>query len=305
MKKLLILGGSGFMGSSIVDCGIEKKLIKYKINEIHVLSRSKKSINKRYKHIKINYIAKSIINLEKIPQVDYIIYCLRNNNIKISNSYFNKFLRLLETIKGKPKILFTSSGAVYGKNTDKIKDKENKKISLNSINKLMGYKKKYAKEKIFIENKFIELGKKNYDVSIARCYTFIGKNILKYNFAISSLINDSVKKKTITLKTSMNVYRSYMHSDDMVKWLIQILKKSNNECPIYNLGSDKTINLRTLTKNIAVLVRKKPLLKKILSKKFDYYVPSITKAKKQLKLKISISLNDAINSTIKSLNDQN
>ena len=34
------------MGSSIVDCGIEKKLIKYKINEIHVLSRSKKSINK-------------------------------------------------------------------------------------------------------------------------------------------------------------------------------------------------------------------------------------------------------------------
>lgn len=303
MKKILILGGSGFIGSSIVDCGIEKKLIKYKINEVYVLSRTKKSSNKKYKHIKINYITKNIINLKRIPQVDYIIYCLRNNNIKISNGYFNNFLRLLKTIKGKPKILFTSSGAVYGKNTDKIKDKENKKISLNSVNKLTGYKKKYAKEKIFIENRFIELGKKNYNVSIARCYTFIGNNILKYNFAISSLINDSVKKENITLNTSMNVYRSYMHSDDMVKWLIQILKNSNNECPIYNLGSDKTINLRTLTKNIAVLVKKKPLLKKILSKKFDYYVPSITKAKKQLKLKISISLNDAINSTIKSLYD--
>ena len=291
------------MGSSIIDYGIEKKLIKYKINEIYVLSRTKKSSNKRYKHIKINYITKNIINLKRIPQVDYIIYCLRNYNIKISNGYFNNFLRLLKTIKRKPKILFTSSGAVYGKNTDKIKDKENKKISLNSVNKLTGYKKKYAKEKIFIENRFIELGKKNYDVSIARCYTFIGKNILKYNFAISSLINDSVKKENITLNTSMNVYRSYMHSDDMVKWLIQILKNSNNECPIYNLGSNKTINLRTLTKNIAVLVKKKPILKKILSKKFDYYVPSITKAKKQLKLKISISLNDAINSTIKSLYD--
>ena len=291
------------MGSSIIDYGIEKKLIKYKINEIYVLSRTKKSSNKRYKHIKINYITKNIINLKRIPQVDYIIYCLRNYNIKISNGYFNNFLRLLKTIKRKPKILFTSSGAVYGKNTDKIKDKENKKISLNSVNKLTGYKKKYAKEKIFIENRFIELGKKNYNVSIARCYTFIGNNILKYNFAISSLINDSVKKENITLNTSMNVYRSYMHSDDMVKWLIQILKNSNNECPIYNLGSDKTINLRTLTKNIAVLVKKKPLLKKILSKKFDYYVPSITKAKKQLKLKISISLNDAINSTIKSLYD--
>ena len=115
------------MGSSIVDCGIEKKLIKYKINEVYVLSRTKKSSNKKYKHIKINYITKNIINLKRIPQVDYIIYCLRNNNIKISNGYFNNFLRLLKTIKGKPKILFTSSGAVYGKNTDKIKDKENKK----------------------------------------------------------------------------------------------------------------------------------------------------------------------------------
>ena len=30
--------------------------------------------------------------------------------------------------------------------------------------------------------------------------------MLKYNFAISSLINDSVKKENITLNTSMNVY---------------------------------------------------------------------------------------------------
>ena len=34
-------------------------------------------------------------------------------------------------------------------------------------------------------------------------------------------------------------------------------------------------------------------------------LPSITKAKKELKLKISINLNDALNSTIKSLNDKN
>ena len=32
MKKLLILGGSGFVGSSIVDYGINKNLIKNKIS---------------------------------------------------------------------------------------------------------------------------------------------------------------------------------------------------------------------------------------------------------------------------------
>lgn len=303
MKKLLILGGSGFMGSSIVDYGVTKKLIKDKINEIYILSRSNKLINKKYKHIKINYICKSIINLKKIPQVDYIIYCLRNDNIKISNSYFNQFLKLLETINKKPKILFTSSGAVYGKNINKIKDIENKKISLTSINNLNGYKKKYAREKILLEKKIKELGDKNYKVSIARCYTFIGKNIVQYKYAISDLINAANSKSIIKLNSSINVFRSYMHSDDLSNWLITILKNSNTRCPIYNVGSDKIVDLKILSKKIGKMTNKKVSVKTSKSKKFDYYVPSINKAKKKLNLNISINLNDALNSTIKNLND--
>tara|TARA_B110000305_G_scaffold207150_1_gene238513 strand:+ start:308 stop:466 length:159 start_codon:yes stop_codon:yes gene_type:complete len=46
VKKLLILGGSGFVGSSIVDYGTDKKLITNKINEIYILSRSNKSKQK-------------------------------------------------------------------------------------------------------------------------------------------------------------------------------------------------------------------------------------------------------------------
>ena len=303
MKKLLILGGSGFVGSSIVDYGIDKKLIKNNINEIYVLSRSAKSKEKKYKHIKIIYINRNILNVKKIPQVDYIIYCLKNDSKKISNNYFNQFKKLLKTLNNKPKILFTSSGAVYGKNYNKKRDTEKKIINLNSLNTLTGYKKKYALEKIFVEQKITELGLKNYQVSIARCYTFIGKNIIQYNYAISDLINDALKKKEIKLMTTSNVYRSYMHSDDLAKWLITIVKNSNTKCPIYNVGSDKVINLRKLTKKIAKLFDKKTILKKISSKKFDYYCPSIAKAKKELNLKISINLNDALNSTIKSLND--
>jgi nucleoside-diphosphate-sugar epimerase len=303
LKKLLILGGSGFIGSSIVEYGIDKNLIKHKINKIYVLSRNEKKNTNKKKHIEIEYINKNILNLKKIPQVDYIIYSIKNHDIKTSNNYFNQFFKLLETLNKKPKILFTSSGAVYGKNDNKKRNTENDAINLNSIDAQAGYKKKYALEKIFVEQKITELGLKNYQVSIARCYTFIGKNIIKYNYAISDLINDALKKKEIKLMTTSNVYRSYMHSDDLAKWLITILKKSNKKCPIYNVGSDKVINLKKLTKIIAKLVNKKPNLKKILSKKYDYYAPSIAKAKKELNLKISIDLNHALKSTIKSLNE--
>ena len=56
MKKLLIIGGSGLVGKSIIDSGIDKKLIKHKIDEIYIISRSKLFKKKKYQHIKVNYI---------------------------------------------------------------------------------------------------------------------------------------------------------------------------------------------------------------------------------------------------------
>ena len=94
MKKLLILGGSGFIGSSIVDYGINKKLIKNRINKIYILSRSIRFSQNKKKHISITYISKNMLDVIKLPQVDYIIYCLKNRNIQTSNSYFNQFLEL-------------------------------------------------------------------------------------------------------------------------------------------------------------------------------------------------------------------
>jgi nucleoside-diphosphate-sugar epimerase len=303
LKKLLIIGGSGFVGSSIVDNAINKKLIKKKINQIFVLSRSNKSKQKKYEHIKITYINNNILNVKKIPQIDYIIYCLKNTDIKVSNNYFNKFLKLLKTLKNKPNILFTSSGAVYGKNTIKKKVSEKKKIDIKAINNFEGYKKKYAKEKLFIEKKFQDLATKNYNVSIARCFTFIGKNIVRYNYAISDLINAANNENNITLNSQIDVFRSYMHSDDLSNWLITILKNSNTKCPIYNVGSDRVINLKNLTKKIGIMSSKKISIKIKKSNKFDYYIPSILKAKKELNLKNSISLKDALSSTINVINE--
>ena len=236
---------------------------------------------------------------KKIPEVDFIIYCIKSKNIKTSNTYFNKFVKILKKLSNKPKILFISSGAVYGKNKFKRKNIENEKLNIKTINSLTGYKKEYAKEKIFIEEKIKQLGYQNYKVAIARCYTFIGKNILRYKYAASDLINDGFYKSKIKLNTKIDVYRSYMHSDDLVKWLIVILKNSSENCPIYNVGSDEAVSLHALAKLIGKILKKPLKIGKIGSKKIDRYIPSIQKAKQELNLRINYNLKHSIYSTIK------
>jgi nucleoside-diphosphate-sugar epimerase len=117
------------------------------------------------------------------------------------------------------------------------------------------------------------------------------------------LINAANNENNITLNSQIDVFRSYMHSDDLSNWLITILKNSNTKCPIYNVGSDRVINLKNLTKKIGIMSSKKISIKIKKSNKFDYYIPSILKAKKELNLKNSISLKDALSSTINVINE--
>jgi nucleoside-diphosphate-sugar epimerase len=299
LKKLLIIGGSGLFGKSLIDCGINKKLVKHRIDKIYVISRKKISNKKKYKHIKIEYITKNIENIKKLPPVDYLIYALKNKNIKSSQSNFDHFVKLLKKLSKTPKILFTSSGAIYGKNNDKIKRSENTKINYRKINQLKGYKKNYALEKVYIENRIIELGLSNFDVSIARCFNFLGRHSLRDGQAIGHMITQGLTKKVISINNSNNVYRGYLNTDDLIDWLIIILKNSNKSCPIFNVGSDRAINIKLLGKKIAKIFNKKFKLKKRKIFETDYYIPSINKAKKLLKLKISINLNDSLNSFIK------
>ena len=88
-----------------------------------------------------------------------------------------------------------------------------------------------------------------------------------------------------------------MHQVDMCRWVLKILKSSSTKCPIYNLGSDKTINLKNLCRYLS---EKYNARVKIVKKKkvMDYYIPSTYLAKTKLKLKTTINFKDAIRSIL-------
>ncbi len=301
MSKLLFIGGTGFLGQSFFDYLNNGKIKKLKLTKIFVVSRQGKKIKSK---IKASYIKKSVANLKKLPLTDYIIYAANSKNNNENIKGIKNFVNLLTKHHKKTKILFTSSGAVYGKSKNKKKFKENDIISFKKVNKFTGYKKNYATSKIIIENEIKKLGKKGFRVSIGRLFTFIGKRILvNNNFALSNLLNQAKnqKAKHIILKSKNEVYRSYMNSNDLIRWIIKILKKSSPKCEIYNIGSDEVTKLSILSKLIGNKFNKKVLFKekKNTSKSIDFYVPSISKAKRKLNLSLKFNLKKSLNNLYK------
>jgi len=140
--------------------------------------------------------------------------------------------------------------------------------------------------------------KDGYKVSIARGFTFYGKHILNYDYLISKLILAVKSRKIFKIKNS-NTIRSYMHADDMCRWLIKILTISSTECPVVNLGSDKIIDLKKLAYLLNKSFKAKIQITKNASKKIDYYIPSIKFAHKYLKLRNTVNFNNAISLLIK------
>ena len=304
-KSLLIIGGTGFFGNSILKYLLKKNFLK--IKKIFILSRKKlelanynKILRKKFKIIKIN---SNILTIKSLPKTDYVIYAAILKNYKNDHKAVKNYLNLAKKYHLKSKILYTSSGAVYGQQPKIIKRiKENYLLRNKRLDFYNHDKNTYSITKLKNEEIFKKLGKIGIKVSIARCFAFVGKHLPRdINFVVGNFIKNILNKEKIEVKSIHNVIRSYMHEDDLVVWLFKILKRANINCPIYNVGSDQELNIRKLALYLSKKYKLPIKLKKIKSNFEDRYLPSIHKSKKELNLKLKYSNYRAINEVIKKL----
>jgi dTDP-glucose 4,6-dehydratase len=301
-KTLLIIGATGFFGRSIIDFIFHNNKEK-NLKKILLLSRriSKKKIYKKFnKDIVIKNIYADISKLKKIPFADYVIYCAIDHNYYQDRKAVCNYYKLAKKYHQKSKILYTSSGAVYGAQPTYVKKiNENYLINNKRVNFKEIKKNNYSINKLKNEKIFKKLSKLKIKVSIARCFAFIGKHLDRdSNYVVGNFIKNILNKEKIEIKSDHHVIRSYMHEYDLVNWLLKIVNNSNMNCPIYNVGSDEAVDIRTLGFYLSNKYKLDIKLEEIKSNFEDKYLPSILKAKKVLKLKLKYNNFNAIDEVI-------
>jgi dTDP-glucose 4,6-dehydratase len=304
-KTLLVIGGSGFFGKSILDFFSINIFLKKKIKNIIVLSRKDldykitKEVKKNYNLKKINA---NILNVKKLPNADYVIYCALLNNYKNDHLALKRYIGLAKKYHSTSKILYISSGAVYGKQSINIK-KIKESFSVSKNNKNPDFKNKNKNQYSILKKRNEKIFKKliNYriKISIARCFAFVGKFLPRNsNYAVGNFIDSILKNRDIFIKSDHNVFRSYMYADDLVRWLIKIVENSKINCPTYNVGSENTVNIHKFGSILAKKYNLNCSITKIDKKKYDMYVPSTNKIKKELNLITKFNSLQAVNETI-------
>ena len=298
MKNLLIIGGTGFFGKSIIDSFLRKKLDKFQIKNLIVLSRSAELFleqNPSFISPNIKFLNGDITLINKLPYSDIVIHAatsskqinyINNSNREKENTEKGvlNYLRLAKKYHKNSKIVYCSSGAVYGKQpSDILNIKEN--YPFQDINNMSDLKREYALSKRNAEKSFINSGQDGLNISIARCFAFYGKYLPEDgHFAYASFLKSAKEGNDIIVNANHEVIRSYMRADDLVDSLINISLTANESCPTYNVGSDLPVSIFSLAAQIAEEYNVKVKTKNDINfDKVDRYVPNTDKLKNLVK----------------------
>lgn len=319
-QNIFITGGTGYFGCWLLE---SLTWVNDRLNlgaEATVLSRNPTAFQAKAPHL-ANHPSVHLIQGDvrdfKFPEGEFrfVVHAATEASAKLNQE--NPLL-MFETIvegtrrtlefartHGTRAFLLTSSGAVYGKQPPEM---------THISEDYLGAPDPMDRESAYGEGKWSAevLGRLyshhfGLETKIARCFAQVGPYLpMDSHYAIGNFIRDAVRVGQILVNGDGSPIRSYLYAADLAIWLWTILIKGR-PCRPYNVGSDKSLNIAEL----ADLVRQQiaPGSDVIIARKAEpsqlrqRYVPSIERARDELKLESWISLEEAIKRTASWLKD--
>ena len=302
MQHIFITGGTGFFGKSILDYRLRHPEFLSDA-ELTILSRNPGAFIAANPTIAnqhgVSFVQGDVrsFNASAFQRFNFstIIHAATPAVTTLSDSEMSSTIvdgtrHVLELAKfcGTKRLLFTSSGAVYGPQTA-------------AAGEVMppNPETAYGRGKLVAERLCIGSGIPTF---IARCFAFTGPYLnRRIHFAIGNFIQNCLDGKDIIIKGDGTPLRSYLYADDLVEWLFTILERGEPGRP-YNVGSPEGHSIRQIaemvrsalgTKN-EIIVQGKPNPNQSPS----VYVPITARAETELNLRVTVPLADAIRKSV-------
>jgi nucleoside-diphosphate-sugar epimerase len=207
--------------------------------------------------------------------------------------------RMLEMARdaGASRFLLTSSGAVYGPQPPSLLHvTEDYAGSPDPTNPAHAYgEAKRAAEALcalHADSHFIP--------TIARCFAFVGPYLpLGSAFAAGNFVRDVLRGEPVRIGGDGRPYRTYLYGADLAVWLWTILVRGGS-ARAYNVGGEHALTIRELAETVARLAERRVPVEihaAPAAGPAPRYVPSTARAREELGLTETISLEKGIEQT--------
>lgn len=199
---------------------------------------------------------------------------------------------------GTRKLLFISSGAVYGKQPPEMTHlPEDYCGAPDPMDPLSAY----GEGKRTAEMLCALMSRKHgFEAKIARCFAFVGPHLpLNAHFAVGNFIGDALAGGPIRVGGDGTPYRSYLYAADLSIWLWTLLFRGQS-LRAYNIGSPAALSISDLARGVGELFGVKVDIARAADPRIHpaCYVPCTERASLELGLHVGIELRDAIMKTV-------
>ncbi len=304
-KNILITGGTGFVGTWLVETFVRANEQFHLNARALLLTRNPDAFRGKApgaaKHPSIEFL-KGDARSFGFPAGDFpfVIHAATEQGHAPgtfgldlqATKHVLEFARTHETSR----FLFTSSGAVYGKqppDLTHVPEDYGGAPSTVDLNSAYGQAKRASE---FLCAMYAQ--QFGFSAVIARLFAFAGPYLpLGLNFAIGNFIRDVLAGGPVRIAGDGTPYRSYLYAADLAIWLWTLLVKGESARP-YNVGSGEDLTIADLARAVVentvpgtqIEIAQQPTPGAPPSR----YVPCVERARSELGLAPLIPLDEAI-----------
>jgi dTDP-glucose 4,6-dehydratase len=309
--RLFLTGGTGFIGSWLLESFARADELLSLHARTVVLTRDPSAFLRKSAHLARNRAIefhRGDVRTFDFPagEFSHVIHAAGDSSrrnadpLLVFDTITGGTQRVLEfcQLRGARKLLFLSSGAVYGRQPAAQTHIDERYLGAPPLEEprfAYGHAKRAAE---FLCQASATVG---LHIVIPRCFAVLGPNLpLDGPFAAGNFVRDVLEGRPITVRGDGTAVRSYLYAADLTIWLWTLLFRGRSGLVI-NTGSDQAITIRELAHLAASLCPNACTVQidgAPVGGEPERYVPCIQKAREELSLEVSTPVLEALRRTL-------